>query len=298
MAAKPRGRLVWSGGTRVRCGALVETGAAEAADGALLAERVRRDGYLLVRGLLARRDVLAARAAIFGAVGVGDVGSVSDMPSLMGRQDVAALPAVRRVLESAAIAVLLRRIASASSDGGGADPLVPIPFKWLRAVPPGLFTGVHFDRVYFPAMNDNTQTAWTPLGDVPVEHGAMMVCEGAHRHGHPRYDVLRSYLTGEGAVSGTRAAGNGTDSGWYARDAAQVVRDCPGARWLTADLRAGDVVILPLETLHCTAVNTLQRHRISCDVRWVPLPIRQGSDEEKGSDGQRTEGEGKRRRRR
>jgi hypothetical protein len=274
---------VWSGSTRVRCGALVETACpAQSSDASLLAGRLRADGYLFCRGLLQREMVLKARAAVFSALGIEDGAVVRELPSLLSRQDVAALPAVARVLENPAIAALIRRAcsglqavghANAAAVGAGAvPPYQPLPYKWLRAVPPGLFTGVHCDQVYFPGADERCYTAWIPIGDVPVEHGAMMVCEGAFRGGHARYDALRQRYLVRGGASGTRQRGNGADHGWYARDASQVVRECgQGCRWLTADIHAGDVVVLPMETLHCTAVNTTQRHRISADVRWLPI---------------------------
>ena len=130
-----------------------------------------------------------------------------------------------------------------------------------------------------------THTAWLPLGDVPVSHGAMMICEGAHAGGDARFQKLRrDYLLGR-RRSGTRESGNGTDNGWLTNDCAEVLRECGGGRWLTADMRAGDVVILPLETLHCTAQNISDCHRISCDVRWMPVPQQaeeQGEKEGRG----------------
>lgn len=264
-----RGRLVRSGSTLVRCGELTETECAVLPDPKLLRERLHRDGYLFCRSLISRDDILAARHAIFDAVGIKDSSAALCMPSLLDRQDVAALPAVQRVLESRRVAALLLRAVT-----GGAKvqrrQFTPVPFKWLRAVPPGLFTGVHMDRVYFPDFDLSTHTTWLPLGDCPVESGSMLVCEGAHRFGHIRYDRLRcEYLEGRKAA-GTRAAGNGTDNGWWCEDALQIVRECsPGVRWLTADMHAGDVLVLPLETLHTTAVNTTSAYRVSADVRWT-----------------------------
>ena len=139
------------------------------------------------------------------------------------------------------------------------------------------------DRVYFPDIDPLTHTCWIPLGDVPVGNGAMMICEGAHSHGERRFTTLREhYLLGR-RRSGTREGRqNGTDSGWYTSDAAAICREFGGGvRWLTADMRAGDAVILPLETLHCTAANMeAKRHRISCDVRWVPIRGRSDGDED------------------
>jgi hypothetical protein len=134
----PTGRLVWGGDGRVRAYPLVETNvpAAEIRSApscsATLASRLRQDGYLFVRGLFAREAVLDARAAILDAVSSTDsrdtnadidsdsrwstaprcgkgAGGDADKPmSLLGRQDIAALPAVVRVLESPEVAGLLQ----------------------------------------------------------------------------------------------------------------------------------------------------------------------------------------------
>ena len=131
----PPPRLVWGGAGRVRAHPLSETSGAELADGTA-AQRLRADGYLLCRDLLPREDVLAARAAILRE-------RSPRCPSLLDRQDIAALPEVRRVLESCRIKTVLQRVC-------GEAAFAPVAFKWLRAVGPGLFTGVHMDKVYFP----------------------------------------------------------------------------------------------------------------------------------------------------
>ena len=67
-----------------------------------------------------------------------------------------------------------------------------------------------------------------------------MVLEGAHEHGSSRFDGLRSgYLESR---RGTHSTGNGADNGWYSDDAAKVLQQCGGGRWLTADFQAGDAV--------------------------------------------------------
>lgn len=37
-------------------------------------------------------------------------------------------------------------------------------FKWVRAMPPALFTGVHIDRVYMGRGSQRMLTAWIPIG--------------------------------------------------------------------------------------------------------------------------------------
>ena len=41
--------------------------------------------------------------------------------------------------------------------------------------------------------------------------------------------------------------------------------------WRTAPLRAGDVVVLGLDTYHMTARNLSSEARLSCDTRWCAL---------------------------
>lgn len=126
------GRLIWGGDGRVRVHPLVETLPADLRPGQrcsdALAARLRRDGYLFVRGLFSREAVLDARAAILDAVSTSAVArsrdastdraaaagdardTVADTPmSLLGRQDIAALPAVKHILESPTVAALLQR---------------------------------------------------------------------------------------------------------------------------------------------------------------------------------------------
>ena len=129
------GRLVRCGvgtGTLTRGFPLTETTDADGSGGAALRARLRHDGYLFLRGLLPRADVLAARAAITARAPV-DSDACS---SLLERQDIAGLPAVKRVLESPLAADLLARATGLGGARPG-DAYAPVAFKWLRAVRPG-----------------------------------------------------------------------------------------------------------------------------------------------------------------
>ena len=92
------------------------------------------------------------------------------------------------------------------------------------------------DRVYFPDIDPLTHTCWIPLGDVPIGNGTMMICEGAHAHGDLRFMALRERYLLDRSRSGTREGRqNGTDSGWYTSDAAEISREFGSdARWLTS----------------------------------------------------------------
>ena len=145
MAAAAPGRLIWGGDGRVRAYPLAETSPAEARNAHSVRARLRRDGYLFCRGLLPREDVLAARSTILGfassklgetataaaAAAADEDGSAADRPmTLLGRQDIAAMPSVKRVLESQRVAQLLQR-ATGAPEG---TEYFPVPYKWLRSV--------------------------------------------------------------------------------------------------------------------------------------------------------------------
>ncbi|KAK9839538.1 hypothetical protein WJX81_008260 [Elliptochloris bilobata] len=143
------------------------------------------------------------------------------------------------------------------------EAAVTTRYKWLRAVSPGEFTGLHTDRVFVGGSSPRLLTAWVPLGDVNIQHGPPLVCRGSHRL--RAFDRLRGYAA-------SRVGSDGTRSGWLSGDGS-VLASVVGryaVDWRTAPLRAGDVVVLGLDTYHMTACNVSSEARLSCDTRWQP----------------------------
>ncbi|KAI9203041.1 uncharacterized protein BJ171DRAFT_600481 [Polychytrium aggregatum] len=141
-----------------------------------------------------------------------------------------------------------------------------LPFKWLRAVGPDLFTGPHLDRVYLSSRSPRLLTAWIPLGAIAIEMGSLMVVPGSNSS--PQFHPLR---TNYGASS---VGKDGTASGWIASDPNEIEGKTglpqDTVQWLGADYQPGDVCIIGLDVLHMTSTNTTDRWRISCDTRWFP----------------------------
>lgn len=233
-----------------------------------LRARLAEDGYLLVRGLVPARDVRAARRAVLSKLqeecpGVfRRPGSCAPRPGaarvgLIAKQHVAALPVVRAALEHPRIFSLIAALL------GGAAPPVTATFKWLRAVCPSEFTGVHMDSVYVRGAED-CLTAWMPVGDVPVSQGALLVARGSNRL--PSFSALRD------GYGRTTPGADGTSSGWLTADGSELAAALPAGsappEWVTADFRAGDVAVLPLRTTHMTARNASGALRLSADTRW------------------------------
>ncbi|KAJ3299839.1 hypothetical protein HK104_006576 [Borealophlyctis nickersoniae] len=179
--------------------------------------------------------------------------------------------------------------------------VLTLPYKWLRAVPTGLYTGPHMDRVYLGHL-PHLLTAWTPIGACPTLLGALVVCPQSHRSRE-----LKSLREGYGR---TKVGKDGTASGWVcddpeeimgvvedededegvgeevcsaeqsedgvksreaeAEEAASTKRRTVPLSWVSADFEPGDICIIDVDTLHMSATNVTRTWRITCDTRWMP----------------------------
>jgi ectoine hydroxylase-related dioxygenase (phytanoyl-CoA dioxygenase family) len=108
-------------------------------------------------------------------------------------------------------------------------------------------------------------TMWIPLGDYPVHQGTLMVLRGSNSQ--PEFQNLRQ------TYGSSRVGKDGVQSGWLTEDPNELLTLHPEippgkVQWDTADVNAGDVIILSLDALHCSTTNTTNELRISCDTRW------------------------------
>lgn len=130
--------------------------------------------------------------------------------------------------------------------------------KWLRAVRTGDFTGIHADSLYMGRGSKNVYTVWTPLHDIPLEKGGLVVCEKSH------------LFDGEVGAYRRNDSANDNGNGWLTRSPLSL-DDRYSCKWVTENFQAGDVVIFGLNTLHCSTVNTTDEYRFSCDTRFQPI---------------------------
>ena len=234
-------------------------------------ERLRRrlaaEGHALLRGVLDEGEVMAARRAVFerlhevGEIGdpaqdgiatgasrrralAGDLGrfwkSVVDMPAL---RQVTNGPRLGRVMEAA-----------------WGEPARGMDYVFLRAGAPGTATGLHYDFPFFTRATRRVYTVWIPIGPVPVTEGPLVVVEGSRRFD----DVLDRLRGFDVALDDTRKAEVSHDPVAFA--------DERGCRLLTADFKAGDILVFDMYTMHGSLDNHSSegRVRLSCDVRYQP----------------------------
>lgn len=143
--------------------------------------RMKKDGYLFLRGLLGPSMVLKARETVLGHLDkmkILDVNSsrsdgvLAKMPKVF-TWEVTHLPGFLQMAESPELLAFFSRLFG--------KPAIIFDYKWLRAVGPGPGTGVHYDVVYMVRGSLNLLTCWIPLGDVPLAQGPLAVLEDSHR---------------------------------------------------------------------------------------------------------------------
>lgn len=230
-----------------------------------LKARLERDGYVLLRGALDPAAVQAARGEVMGRLAaVGEVAepAIDGIPTGTSRRDELAPDRGafwRSVCEGRALRALTHRgaLGAIAAEILGENS-VAFDFLWLRAMVGGRATPLHFDHSYMNRGSPRVLTAWIPLGDVPLDAGPIVVVENSHLAG----DLIEAHR----GRDVDRDAGY---SGSFAGDAHSFAAE-RGARLLSADFRAGDVLIFGMFTLHGSLANAQHRVRLSADMRWQP----------------------------
>ncbi|HEX6445599.1 MAG TPA: phytanoyl-CoA dioxygenase family protein [Streptosporangiales bacterium] len=248
-----------------RLGELVPVPDAERCDREALWRRLRRDGYLYLRGALDPDAVLSFRRHYFGALAeTGLVRRGTDPQAGLagdGEPDQALLRHVlfRQVVPGG---TYLRFCTQPAIRGFYAWLLGRSPFlhrrKIIRHTVPGrtgigTATQAHYDLVYLREGTDRVLSSWIPLGDCPLDRGGLVYLEGSHRR----------TLAEEQA-------------GRIRRPAASITADLPAladrhdSRWLVTDYAAGDMVVHSAYVVHAALDNVDPGGvmRLSTDIRY------------------------------
>lgn len=233
----------------------------------LLQSRLKQDGHVFIRSAIDRSDVMAAREEVFRRL--IDVGEVQE-PAIDGiftgqSQRKETVPDLGDFWRSVSQGTRLRvvshgpQVTSLLSRILG-EPAKPHDYMFLRPGVPGRATHLHYDKPFFARGSDRIHTVWTALGDIPVQHGPLMVVEGSQH-----FDDL--YAPAE-QVDYTS---NSTPQVQYTNSPIDLARDRK-TRLLTANFNAGDVLIFSMQLMHGTLDNHSKegKTRLSCDVRFQP----------------------------
>lgn len=223
-------------------------------DGGSLMERMDRDGYLFLSGLLPQADIASVQRQV-GEIVRQDGWLRRDRPV----EDALADPAGFCVDPEPAYLHTLRRINRLEDYHalkhhpaltglfehllGG--PILPHPRVLMRNIFPArdeYTTKAHQD---FPNVQgtEAVYTAWMPLIDCPMQVGPLQIAAGSHKFGVYDFDIG----FGAGGIE---------------------ITDPLDGRWVSGDFAQGDVLIFHSMTVHKGVPNRSDRLRMSMDVRY------------------------------
>lgn len=249
-----------------RLGQLEPTPDAELPDRDRLWDRLRRQGYLYLPGMLDADAVINFRRHYFEALapsGLVREGSEPVDGYAGGEPDRAQL---RSILFDTVVP-------GREYQAFCTQPAIRDWFAWflddevhlhrrkiLRHLRPqetgiGTATQAHYDLLYLRGGTDRVLSLWVPLGDVPLSRGGLCYLEGSH-------------IPVQAEESAAAAAN--------VRPARSMTPDLPGlaekydTRWLVTDYRAGDVVVHSAHLIHAALdnVDPEGRIRLSTDIRY------------------------------
>ena len=211
-------------------------------DGPALAGRLERDGYLFLRGLLPRGAVMEVRRRMLETAaeggwldpahpvekGVANKAAACKDPEERYMQVFRGMwkdEELHRLRIHPNVLALFERIFG--------EPVLAHPMFIQRNIFPqtetfDFTTGAHQDKVHIGGATNHA--LWAPLGDCPLEKGALAVAAGSHKAG----------------VLDTRV-GNGAGG-------MDISVPIPG-EWVTGAFEAGDALIFADTVVHCALPN-------------------------------------------
>ncbi|KAL3472612.1 hypothetical protein BJX99DRAFT_249581 [Aspergillus californicus] len=268
-----------------------------------LRRRYKEDGYLLVKNVVPRADILKVRQKYFEmlaptgclAPGTSPVDGIFDTtqnrfnfpgvgagpPDLTGSDPEAATLFNELALAAhheewytedlcrhPAIQDLVARLT------GWGENTLSIRRTLLRNnMPQNTAIGVHYDQIFLRHGEDTFVTAWVPIGDISIEGGGLIYLEKGHDIGEQteREFMERAKAAGmteqetKDAYNANMMAGGLLDVG-PARYAKKF-----GRKWLLTGYEAGDVVFHNPYALHASCINHDPKNviRLGTDLRFV-----------------------------
>ncbi|CAD6588646.1 MAG: hypothetical protein ASARMPRED_003676 [Alectoria sarmentosa] len=253
--------------------------------------RYEREGYLWVKNVIPREDVLDMREHYFQQLsptgillpstsprdGIFDptndpllhqgLGGAPEQASLELLNRAHATPTYRDFLTHPALRGFVRDFMNWSKE-------VLVDRAMLRHNCPGsLSTGIHYDKLFLRSGEAEFLTAWVPIGDCTATGGGLMYLEDSNALGEElEAEFMRNAKTLSAEERIDAFNKHMLKDGFLSHDAEEFGRVRAGGRlkWLVGDYAAGDVVFHKPYMIHAATRNEdeLGRIRLASDLRF------------------------------
>ena len=243
-----------------------------------LREQYQAQGYLWLKGILKRSEVLDFRRRFFEAFSETGLLKASSDPvegiySGGGEQkqevhriwmEAVRWSAYEELCKSPAIVKFYEAFL-----GGDVHLHKRKIIRFTKPSDPSC-TGGHYDLIYLRAGTDRLCSSWIPIGDIPVEMGGLLYLEGSDALGRQmeaEFTRKNADLSPEERMSAYNK--NMKEGGWISADLPALAELFNG-RWLIADYEAGDMVVHSPYIIHASTVNADHggHMRLSTDIRY------------------------------
>jgi hypothetical protein len=243
-----------------------------------LHEIYAEQGYVWLKGLLKRQDVIDFRGWVFSYLAESGILKPGTDPALgIGSPDTFDANLATRRLMSLVRSVAYEGFCSQPALWrfmdeflGGLSYLHRRKIMRYTLPKTTTVTPAHYDLIYLRGGTSRIVTAWIPIGDVPVDMGGLVYLEGSHRIGadmEVEFEHQNAELSPEERISAFNR--NMTEGGWVSKDLPDMAERF-NTRWLVADYEAGDVMLHSPFMIHASTANqsVSGRIRLSTDIRY------------------------------
>ncbi|KAF2710842.1 hypothetical protein K504DRAFT_403803 [Pleomassaria siparia CBS 279.74] len=270
-----------------------------------LRARFKEDGYVFLKGLLPRVDVLKARQEYFEMLAPSGILKPNTEP-VQGifdpEKDMADYPGIgagaapgngkpgegsnAEIFVDLALAAhyadwykeafckhptlkdMITRIT------GWGDDTLSVRRSLLRNNTPGnKAIGVHYDQIFLRHGEPTSMTAWVPMGDIAITGGGLIYLENGHTLGQEiEADFTKKALeSGLSTEESKNAFNQNMLSTGLLADGPREYAETFGRRWLVTTYEAGDVVIHSPFAIHASTMNYDPNNviRVGTDLRFV-----------------------------
>lgn len=243
-----------------------------------LKDQYANQGYLWLKGLLDREEVIKFRHRFFSSFGNTNLlkpGTDAAEGIFSGEAEDKRL--TNKVLMEQARSAAYESFCLQPRLWQFLEPLLEGPSylhkrKIIRHMTPGSAqaTPAHYDLIYLRGGTDSVVSCWVPIGDIPLEVGGLTYLEGSDTMGREmeaEFARKSADLPPEERISAYNE--NMMEGGWIGRDLPSMA-DKFDTRWLIADYEAGDVVVHSPYMIHASLANRdpKKRIRLSTDIRF------------------------------